>query len=98
MNDRLRLACDGSRGVENEALIRTLNDECPCIGLDEVALRRTLEVELGKTEWVDLMQERCPYVFAARPVFVADSQLQRMAEVVRAVESVVVLLRTAKRS
>ncbi|WP_280151804.1 hypothetical protein [Piscinibacter sp. XHJ-5] len=91
MNDRSRLACDGARGVEDPALVRAMNDECLCIGLDEQALRRTLEAELGRQDWVDLVKQRCPYVFAARPVFIADAHLQRMAEVVRAVESVVAL-------
>jgi hypothetical protein len=70
-----------------QALIQAMNDECLCTGLDEAALRRTLEAELGRPDWVDLVQERCPDVFAARPVFIADAHLQRMAAVVRAVES-----------
>lgn len=69
----------------------TLNTECSCIGLDDDALRRALDSELGTPGLVDLMEERCPTVFAARPVFVSRTHLERMAAVVRAVESVVAL-------
>jgi hypothetical protein len=66
-----------------------LNAGCFCIGLDEHALTRALEDELGQPGLAKLLRERCPYVFAARPVFVASEHLQRMATVVRAVESLV---------
>jgi hypothetical protein len=72
-------------------LMQTLNSECFCISLDDAALRRALERELERPELVDLVKERCPYLFAARPVFVSKAHLQRMASVVRAVESVVAL-------
>lgn len=39
----------------------------------------------------ELVRESCPYVFAARPVFVEAAQARRIAEVIRAVESVVAL-------
>ncbi len=38
-----------------------------------------------------MVRERCPYLFAAQPVFVAATQLQSIAEVIRAIESVVAL-------
>lgn len=38
-----------------------------------------------------MVRERCPYLFAARPVFVAAPQLRMMEQVVQAVESVVAL-------
>ena len=38
-----------------------------------------------------MVRERCPYLFAAQPVFVAATQLQRMAEVMGTIESVVAL-------
>jgi len=38
-----------------------------------------------------MVRERCPFVFAAQPVFVAAPELQRMAQVVQAVEAVVAL-------
>jgi hypothetical protein len=68
-----------------------LNRECFCISLDEPALARALESELGRPGLAELVRERCPHLFAARPVFVGRAQLQRMAQVVRAIESVVAL-------
>lgn len=71
--------------------IEQLNQECFCFSLDREALARALDVELGQSGLSALVRERCPFVFAAQPVFVAAQQLQRMAQVVRAVESVVAL-------
>lgn len=77
--------------AEDVRLIETLNTGCFCIGLDEAALHRALESQLGEPGLVDLVRERCPYVFASQPVFVSENHLRRMASVVRAVESVVSL-------
>jgi hypothetical protein len=68
-----------------------LNSQCFCVSLDQAALRRALTSELGTPELSALVEERCPYLFSARPVFISDSQTERMANVVRAVESVVAL-------
>ena len=38
-----------------------------------------------------MVRQRCPFLFAALPVFVATPQLHRMAQVMQAVESVVAL-------
>lgn len=72
-------------------LVETLNSECFCISLDSQALQRALESEIGQPGLFELVRERCPYLFAARPVFVSHQHMLRMAEVVRAVESVVAL-------
>ncbi len=71
--------------------IDTLNRDCFCFSLDREALAYTLDAELGSPGLSALLRERCPSVFAAQPVFVAAPQLQRIAQVVRAVESVVAL-------
>jgi hypothetical protein len=76
VNDRVE-----SRWVE------ALNSECFCSGFDAAALQS----ELAVPGLFDLLNERCPNVFAARPVFVSGAQLERMAQLVRAVESVVAL-------
>ena len=68
-----------------------LNRECFCLSLDQVALAQALDSELGRRGLSAMVRERCPYLFAAQPVFVAASQLQRMAQVVSAIESVVAL-------
>ncbi len=72
-------------------VIDALNRNCVCISLDQKALARALDTELGQPGLFELVRQRCPYMFAAEPVFLAASQLQRMAHVVQAVESVVAL-------
>ena len=72
-------------------LIEALNSECFCISLDEGALKAALESELDHPALYDLVRERCPHLFALRPVFVSTAHMARMAEVVRAVESVVAM-------
>lgn len=70
-------------------LASSLNKGCFCISLDDHALHQALESELGQPGLFQQVQERCPYVFAARPVFISREQRERMAAVVQAVESVV---------
>lgn len=72
-------------------LIKRLNSDCFCISLDPAALRAALESELGEPEMFDLLQKRCPTVFAARPVFIAPAHMARMQELITAIESVLVL-------
>ena len=72
-------------------LVETLNKECFCISLDIAALRKALESEIGSYELFELVQERCPYLFAARPVFVSSAHMKRMTELVQAIEFVVAL-------
>ena len=73
------------------ARIEQLNRECFCLSLDRDALARALDAELGQPGLSELVRERCPFMFAAQPVFVAAPRIRRMAQVVRAVESVVAL-------
>lgn len=68
-----------------------LNSECFCVSLDRQALKEALAKELGTPELAALVEERCPYLFSARPVFVSESQSRQMAEIIDAVESVVSL-------
>ena len=71
--------------------IDTLNSACFCLSLEKDALTRALDSELGQPGLSDIVRQRCPFLFAALPVFVATSQLRRMAHVVQAVESVMTL-------
>src|SRR3990167_1395257 len=71
--------------------VETLNSDCFCISLDTDALRVALEPEIGRLGLFELLQQRCPYLFAARPVFVSQAHLARMARLIQAVESVVAL-------
>lgn len=74
-----------------ERYIEMLNSECFCISLDDDALRRALESELGAPGLFHLVEERCPYLFAARPVFVSNTHMDNMAQAIRAIESVIAL-------
>lgn len=68
-----------------------LNQDCVCLTLDDEALARALDAELGESGLPDLVRERCPFVFAAQPVFLSAAHVRSMAEVVRAIESVVAM-------
>lgn len=48
-----------------------LNSRCFCVSLDHDALRQALSTELGSPELRTLVEERCPYLFSAQPVFVS---------------------------
>ena len=72
-------------------MIETLNTECLCLSLDRADLQRALEADPAARGLYRLIEERCPHLFAAMPVFVSRQQVDAMAEVVRAVETVVVL-------
>ena len=71
--------------------MEVLNSECFCISLDTSALRQALESEIGEPGLFDLIQQRCPYLFATRPVFLSHEHMLRMARVVQAIESVLAL-------
>ena len=71
--------------------IQELNSGCFCVSLDDEALSRALQAQFGSPEIVQLVRERCPYLFSARPVFVSHAHMDRMARVVRAVEAVVAM-------
>ncbi|KKN06562.1 hypothetical protein LCGC14_1075950 [marine sediment metagenome] len=87
------------QGPNGEEVFRTscgadaqqLNSSCFCISLDRAALDKALADEVGDSCIAELMRERCPHVFAERPVFIAASQLQRLVESVRAIETVVAM-------
>lgn len=66
-----------------------LNAACFCISLDAAALRGALDEELGEPGLAELVAARCPNLFSARPVFMNAAHLRQIAEVVRAVDTVV---------
>ncbi|MDE2407176.1 MAG: hypothetical protein KGL91_04870 [Xanthomonadaceae bacterium] len=68
-----------------------LNAECFCVGLDDDALRAAIDAASPRPGFLPLLQERCPYAFAARPVFVSAQQVAAMAALVNAIEAVVAL-------
>lgn len=78
-----------SQGDDGTAVsVDALNAGCFCVSLDADALAHALEAEVGSPDILQLVQERCPYLFSARPVFVSHAHMDRMARIVQAVESV----------
>jgi hypothetical protein len=70
-------------------MIERWNSDCYCVSLDPGALRAAVEAEApGLSRLID---ERCPHLFAALPVFVSRQHIEAMAAVVAAVEDVVAL-------
>ncbi|MBI5007410.1 MAG: hypothetical protein HZB95_09875 [Nitrosomonadales bacterium] len=65
--------------------IAHLNGEClDWAGMNGEALQSTLRAQ-GEV-WYSRVKERCPYLFAAAPVFISEMQLRQMREVIAAVE------------
>jgi hypothetical protein len=72
----------------DHAFIAHLNGEClDWASMDSEALQRALQAQ-GEA-WSGLVEERCPHLFAAAPVFISEAQLRCMKAVVAAVEEVV---------
>ncbi len=71
--------------------IESLNSDCFCITLDPTSLRRALQSQLQQPDLFELIEARCPHLFAANPVFITPTHLERMAEIVHTVTSVVAL-------
>ena len=69
--------------------IEALNRSCYCLTLDEQALRRGLEADLGKRGLSHAMAQTHPHLFAAVPMFVSREHVERMAAVAGALEAVV---------
>lgn len=68
--------------------IAHLNGEClDWAGLDSDALQQALRAQ--GADWYSMVQERCPHLFAAAPVYISELQLQQMRAVIAAVEEVV---------
>ena len=87
----LPVTASGSVELLGPDSMEVLNSECFCISLDSSLLGQALESEIGEPGLFDLIQQRCPYLFATRPVFLSHEHALRMAQVVQAIELVVAL-------
>ena len=81
----------GSPDERSEELARVLNRECHCISIDPDALRRELEQDPENSDLYRSIIESRPYLFSASAVFVSRPDVERMAAIIGAVESVVAL-------
>lgn len=84
-------SCTGCATERSGQAVELLNSKCFCISLQDGALKQALKAELAAPDIFALIEERCPHLFSARPVFVSNSQTERMAQVVRAIEAVVAM-------
>ncbi len=73
----------------SETSIEALNRSCYCLSLDEAALRKGLDEDLGSRGLSQAMVQSHPHLFSAVPMFVSREHLEQMARVIGAVEEVV---------
>jgi hypothetical protein len=78
-----------SRAEATRLPAEQLNSSCFCSSLDKAALKSALSDELHDDALFELIEERCPFLFSARPVFISQSQANGIEEVVRALEFVI---------
>lgn len=85
VRDDLRANTSG----ETQLPAEQLNSSCFCSSLDKSALKVALSDELHDDELFELIEERCPFLFSARPVFISQSQATKIEVLVAALESVI---------
>jgi hypothetical protein len=76
------------------AAVRTidaLNERCFCASLDRAALGSALDADPGVHGLRAMIEQRCPHLFAAQPVFLSSQDAEAMAQVIGAIEQVVAL-------
>jgi hypothetical protein len=78
-------------------LAETLNRDCQCVSVDRDRLRRALAQGTDGADLIRLIEEERPYLFAETTVFLGQASVERMAEVVAAVEHVAALPAWAER-
>lgn len=83
--------CESRSAEEAARQVHRLNGQCFCLSLPEGALKRALKIELAAPEVFELIEQRCPHLFSAQPVFVSRSQQLVMSAVIQAIERVVAL-------
>lgn len=72
-------------------MIEALNRDCFCISLDRDALRAAMDADPAATGLSALIEERCPHLFSAMPLYVSRRHVDEMARIIAAVEEVVAL-------
>jgi len=93
LNPTVEIVQPASAGCANNCApgtsIEALNRSCYCLSLDEPALRKGLDADLGSRGISQAMVQSHPHLFSAVPMFVSSEHLDQMASVIGAVEAVV---------
>ncbi|MDX1253465.1 MAG: hypothetical protein IDH49_14690 [Gammaproteobacteria bacterium] len=79
------------QGSDLDFLVEALNSSCHCISLDREALRREMEDDFALRDLYRSLAASHPYLFSALPVFVSRHHVDRMAEIIHAIESVIAM-------
>jgi hypothetical protein len=72
-------------------LAEALNRDCQCVSVDREKLLRALAQGEAGADMVRLIEEERPHLFAASTVFLGQASVERMAEIVAAIERVAAL-------
>lgn len=88
------LSADDHCSAHASLAVELLNEQCFCVSLQDGAVKQALREQLGAAGSqliFELIEQRCPHLFSARPVFISASQATRMAQVISAIEAVVAM-------
>lgn len=83
--------CSSCAAPFADPTVESINSTCFCITLEAGAIKRALAGQLVSPDVFRLIEERCPHLFSARPVFISATQVERMRELIGAIESVIAL-------
>ena len=72
-------------------LAERLNLDCQCVSLDSALLRQELGQRADGASLINMIEHERPHLFSGSTVFVSDRHIERMAALIAAIESVVVL-------
>lgn len=77
--------------IERDELTTALNRDCLCVTVDHGTLRRDMNADGANVDLYREILATRPNLFSATAVFVTRTQVERMREIIRAVETVVAL-------
>ena len=77
--------------MPDESLADILNRDCHCIGVDSKSLQQSLEAGFGERGAYARLRESHPNLLAETPIFVSREHIDKMQDVVDAIEHVVTL-------
>jgi len=83
--------CPSCAALFSDPTVESINSSCFCITLEAGAIKRALASQLVSPDVFHLIEERCPNLFSARPVFISTVQVEWMRELIGAIESVIAL-------